>query len=119
MPATSDQLTVARSWIGTSEEDATFHERYDRHAAAEPGQAPHVSLSLAIEESLRAQLAAMILDQPSQISTGGDSFGYGDNIRALQKHIENFVAQGGIPDPDLVDSITGPSVARVHRTDLR
>lgn len=117
MPASPDQLTVARSWIGTSEEDSVFQERYDRLAV--PGRAPHVVLSMAIEESLRAQLAEMILDQPSQISTGGDSFGFGDNIRALMAHIDKFVAQGGIPDPDLVDSITGPSVGRLHRPDLR
>lgn len=119
MPATPDQLTVARSWIGTSELDATFQERYDRLALAAPGVAAHIVLSRAIEESLRAQLAVMILDQPSQISTGGDSFGFGDNIRALTAHIDNFISQGGIPDPDLVDLITGPGVARLYRPDRR
>lgn len=119
MPASSEQLAVARSWIGSTESNATFQERYDRLAL--PGVAAHVTLGAAVEESLRAQLSVMILDQPAQISTGSDSFGYGDNIRALREHLAKFISGGRIPDPELVDSLTydGPSVTRLHRPDER
>lgn len=104
MPATSDELTVARSWIGTTEDDATFNERYDRLG----------SLDDAIAESLRAQLAVLILDQPSSVSTpDGTSVNFAANIKALQERLTEFLDDGG------TDAASTTSIARIARSSYR
>lgn len=89
MPATDDELTYARSYIGTTEDDDTFNERvdrlgllYDEHSDA---------LDAAIEESMRAQLASMMLDGPAQASApGGVSYSQGANIQTLAQQLTEF-----------------------------
>lgn len=104
MPATSDELKVARSWIGTTEDDDTFNERYDRLG----------SLDDAIAESLRAQLAVLVLDQPAQVSTpDGTSVGFAANIKALQESLAEFIDEGG------TDEASTTSIARITRTSYR
>jgi hypothetical protein len=104
MPTTTDQMKVARSWIGTTEDDATFNERYDRLG----------SLDLAIAESLRAQLAVLVLDQPSSLATpDGTSVNFAANIKALQDNLAQFLDTGG------TDETTSTSIARISRTSYR
>lgn len=103
MPTTSDQMKVARSWIGTTESDATFDERYDRLG----------SLDSAITESLRAQLAVLVLDQPSSISTpDGTSANFAANIKGLQDALQEFLGGG------TAGSIT-TSISRIRRPSYR
>lgn len=103
MPATSDELKVARSWIGNTESEATFNERYDRLG----------SLDEAIAESLRAQLAVLVLDQPASVSTpDGTSVGFAPNIKALQENLASFLEVGS-------GSTLGTSIAKIHRTSYR
>lgn len=117
MPASADELKVARSWIGTVEADATFQERFDRLAV--PGETSIATLNRAIEESLRAQLAVLVLDQPGQLSTGGNSFNWSANIKFLGEWLEEFIQSGGVPDPDAGTSLSGVGVARLYRRDIR
>lgn len=89
MPTTTDELTYARSFIGNTEEDATFDERFDRLSLAYPDRAD--ALDAAIEESLRAQLASLMLDQPGQASApGGVSYSNGANIQTLAQQLTEF-----------------------------
>jgi hypothetical protein len=92
MPVSQSELTVARSWIGNTEEESVFNERFDRLLpdAEDRDQA----LGMAIEESLRAQLNAMVLDQPATFSVPGVSASYGENIRTLKENLESFIATG-------------------------
>lgn len=113
MPATTNELTYARSWIGSEESDATFNERYDRLG----------SLNEAILESLRAQRAAFVLDQPASVTTpDGMSVSFGDNIKALDELIDKFANFADLPngseDADAGSDIT-PSIAKLSRTQYR
>jgi hypothetical protein len=104
MPASESELKVARSWIGTSEDDATFNERYDRLG----------SLDSAITESLRAQLAVLVLDQPASISTpDGTSASFASNIQALQEQLKLFLEVGSD-----IESLA-PSVVKIFRPSYR
>jgi len=104
MPTTPDEMKVARSWIGTTEDDATFNERYDRLG----------SLDSAITESLRAQLAVLVLDQPASISTpDGTSVQFAANIKALQENLALFLDEGGTEVAD------NTSIARISRPSYR
>lgn len=103
MPVTTDELTYARSFIGNKETEAVFAERMDRLSVsgADRGEV----LNSAIEESLRAQLAVLTLDQPSSASVGSVSYSQGANIQALQKTLQEFrvgLAQGGVQRARLV-----------------
>lgn len=109
MPATDDELTYARSYIGTTETDDTFNERVDRLALMydERGDV----LDAAIEESMRAQLSAMMLDGPAQASApGGISYSQGANIQTLAQQLTEF-RQGA--------SIRGVHVGRLVRSRRR
>lgn len=89
MPATTDELTYARSYIGTTETDDEFNERVDRLALAYPERAD--ALDAAIEESIRAQLSSMLLDGPAQASApGGVSYSQGANIQTLAQQLTEF-----------------------------
>lgn len=108
MPPTADELTLARSWIGNTEEEDVFAERYDRLE----------DLDKAILESMRAQLSVMLFDQPSSISTpDGLSVQFTQNITALQQLIKNFVAMGGT-DPATAEG-GGSGVYQIERTSSR
>lgn len=108
MPPTEAELTVARSWIGNTETDDTFSERYDRLGG----------LDGAIVESLRAQLSVMILDQPSGLSTpDGLNLQYSENIRALRESLKNFIAIGGTPEDEA--GPMGPGLVKMERVDYR
>lgn len=97
-------MKVARSWIGTTESDATFNERFDRLG----------SLDLAIVESMRAQLAVLTLDQPASLSTpDGTSVNFGANIKALQDLLAEFLDTG----TDI--AAMGTSLVRVVRPSYR
>ena len=110
MPPTADELTVARSWIGTTETDAVFNERFDRIYALviNPNDTARRerALNLAIEESLRAQLAVLTLDQPASMSAEGNSVNYQQNIISLQQNLTRFT--------DTKGSMTA-SVGKLHR----
>ena len=93
MPATSDELAYARSWIGELETDADFNERVDR-LEAELGDHDQ-AVNAAIEESIRARITVLTLDQPSNMSIGGISIGWGANLQSAQKHLEDFMTGPG------------------------
>jgi len=106
---TEGEWVVVRSWIGTTEEEEVFQERYDRLN----------DLDAAIIESLRAQLSTMILDQPSSISTpDGLSLQYGENIRTLREHLNKFISQGGT-DALPESGVGGANVTRMERPSYR
>lgn len=108
MPPSDDQLTLARSWIGSTEEDDVFAERYDRLG----------SLDAAILESMRAQLAAMLFDSPTSITTpDGLSVQYNTNVTGLQAQIKNFISLGGTDGQP--ESHTGPNVTQAVRDQTR
>lgn len=89
MPATTDELTYARSFIGTTETDATFNERVDRLSLVYDERAD--ALDAAIEESMRAQLHSMVLDSPGQASApGGISFSNGANMQTMAQELNEF-----------------------------
>lgn len=86
MTPSDDELIVARSWIGTTEDEDVFIERCERLG----------SLDSAIVESLRAQLASLVLDSPASVSTpSGLSINQSENIKALQASLEEFLSIGG------------------------
>lgn len=93
MPATSDELAYARSWIGELETDADFNERVDRLEGE--GSTHSQAVDLAIEESIRHRLSVLTLDQPSQMSIAGMSIGWQANITALEKRLEEFMTTKG------------------------
>lgn len=107
MPATTEELIVARSWIGTTESDATFNERFDRLG----------SLDAAIEESLRAQLAAMSLDQPGAAGLEGMNYSWASNMQYVASLLKDFIAQGGTEEDDT--DIGGPNVTQLWRESYR
>lgn len=108
MPATADQLKVARSWIGNTETDDVFNERFDRLG---------LDLDAAIVESLRAQLAALVMDQPAGLGLpDGTNLQYGENIRTLRENLKNFLSTGGT---DPATSEGGSVVTRIVRDDYR
>ncbi len=114
MPVSADQLVVARSWIGTSESEATFNERYDRFS-----EDPTVTVPLdsSIIESIRAQLAVLVLDQPAQLSTpDGMSVNYTANIAALRQQLKDFIDSGGT---GLIPTAMEASVVRMRRSSYR
>lgn len=89
MPATEAELNYARSYIGTTETDETFNERLDRLALDSEERSD--ALEAAIEESLRAQLSSLLLDQPGQASApGGVSYSNGANIQTLAQELDKF-----------------------------
>lgn len=114
MATTTDELTVARSYIGTTEEGATFDERFDRLYAlvvnTSEAERRRLALNAAIEESLRAQLAVMTLDQSTSASADGNSYNNQQNIITLSKNLEKFMATKGS---------TQAGVTRLKRTDAR
>jgi len=93
MPTTDDELIIARSWIGESEDQEVFDERFDRHFLLLADRIE--ALNSAIEESLRAQLAVMTLDQPSSASAEGISYSNVQNIVTLRENLEKFEASKG------------------------
>ena len=94
MPATEAELTYARSYIGTTETDDVFNERVDRLALEYDDRADVIDAS--IEESIRAQLSSMMLDQPGQASApGGVSYSNGANIQTLAQQLTAFQKGGG------------------------
>lgn len=98
MPTTADELTYARSWIGTTEEDDIFNERFDRYyeEAIHSGSLNTDSerragaLNYAIEESIRSQLMSMTLDGPSSASAEGNSYSNAQNLINLQQNLKTF-----------------------------
>jgi hypothetical protein len=93
MPATTDELTYARSYIGTTETDDVFNERVDRLEPIYSERAELIDAS--IEESLRAQLASLVLDSPGQASLGSISFSNATNIQTLATELQTFRRMGG------------------------
>lgn len=108
MPVTEAELILARSWIGNTETEDVFNERYDRLD----------SLDAAILESMRAQLSAMVFDQPSGLSTpDGLNLQYGQNIQTLRDMIKTFIAAGGTVEDETGPS--GPGLVKLERVDYR
>lgn len=93
---TSDELAIARSWIGSIETSDIFDGRFDRNyrlVTVTSGMTDAVrrarALNLSIEESLRSQLADFRQD-PAQMSADGNSVGTSANIVSLEKDIKEF-----------------------------
>lgn len=103
MPVTSRELIYAQSFIGTTETSDAFNGRFDAHLNEVVGegsldtdtQRRKEALHRAIEESLRAQLSAFTLDQPSSASASGKSYSNVQNLVTLQKELQNFQKQHG------------------------
>lgn len=95
---TADELNYARSWIGTTEDDDTFLERFDRqyrmaasaHTFASDNAQRTYALNLAVEESMRAQLSVFVFDGPSSASADGDSYSNTTNMTTLRENIKEF-----------------------------
>jgi hypothetical protein len=115
MPLTSDQLTLARSWIGNTEEDDVFGERFDRLGTLYGFN--ERTLDRAIEESLRAQLAVLTLDQPTSVTVGDLSLSFGQNLIALQSTLKDFLAKGGTAGAAETAGSGGFTVAKLYRVD--
>ncbi len=77
MDTTDDDWAVAQSWIGTKETREVFDERFDRLG----------SRDLAVQESLRAQLAVLTGNPASFSLPSGLSVSQGENIRALREQL--------------------------------
>lgn len=107
MPATPDELSVARSWIGAAESDSVFDERYDRLG----------SLDLAISESLRSQIQALIAEPTSVSLPSGLSVSFAENIRALERRLKEFLSMGGTEEDDT--PLQGTQVTKLSRADYR
>lgn len=102
MAPTAEQLTVARSWIGTKETEIVFTERFDRLGSLDP----------AILESMRAQLTMMTLNPSSVTLDDGTSFSF--TASELRKNIAEFLAIGGtdgLPD----EGGPGKNVTQLNR----
>lgn len=94
MPLSQGEMTYARSWIGVSEADQTFLERFERHYAVNQDQVR--DLARAIEESMRSQLTALTA-QPSSVSLpGGLTVSTSANLTALREAIKEFRARQSI-----------------------
>lgn len=118
MPLSSTQIVTARSWIGSTEDESVFSERYDRLAPQANGD-DALALDLAIEESLRSQLLSMVIDQPSSMELQGvGSLSFTENIKALRELYSSFVAQRGLSGLLVVDG-SGLRLGRLKRTSVR
>lgn len=105
MPLSSDEMTVARSWVGPTVSDAVMNERYDRLG----------SITAAVEEQLRFALA-VLLEQPSSLSLpSGLSVQTTQNITAAQQVLKSFIATGDLDGEDT----GGVGFAQMVRTDVR
>lgn len=99
-------MKVARSWIGTSESDAIFNERFDRLLS---------NLDAAIVESLRSQLAVFVLDRPASVGTpDGTTVNFAENIKALREQLALFTEVGGAAEVAL-----NASIAKITRSQYR
>lgn len=109
MPATAEELSVARSWIGSTatESDATFNERYDRLR----------SLDLAIVESLRSQITKLVESPASLRLPSGLSIDVGANIKELQSRLSEFLSSGGTVEDE--ETLSGVGVTKLVRPDYR
>lgn len=103
MPTTASEFIVAQSYIGETETLDTFDERFDRHytvvvmegsLSADTARREE-ALHRGIEESLRAQLAAMALDAPSSASADGKSYSNVQNLVTLQNALKKFEGEHG------------------------
>ena len=94
MPASEDELNYARSYIGTIETEDVFNERVDRLSDFYDERSDVINA--AIEESMRAQLHSMMLDQPGQASVGSVSYSNGANIQTMANELQDFQKSSGI-----------------------
>jgi hypothetical protein len=99
MPTTTDELALARSYIGTTETDDDFNARFDRlYAEITTANSDTLrrsqALRAATEESLRAQLASMTLDGPGSASAEGMAYSNGQNMIELDKLLSSVVNKG-------------------------
>lgn len=88
MPTTTEEFTFAQSWIGTNESRGTFDERLDRLLLVYSDREEAVSFS--IEESIRAQYAAMAANPTSMSLPGGLSASWGGSQMSLEKLLADF-----------------------------
>ena len=92
MTLTTDQLAYVRSWVGQTETDDSLNERYDRLYVDEEDAAVEAT----IQESLRAQLQAMMLDQPGSMTIDDISLSYNTNIQYLREQLKKFESESGL-----------------------
>lgn len=95
MPTTADEFALALSWIGPWEDQVSFDERYDRLG----------DLDDAVLESMRAHRAKLI-SRASSITVEDISISNTENIRALDRAIEEFTTVGGTEESSLTTNVT-------------
>lgn len=103
MPTTADEWELVQSWTGDWETQAEFDSRYDRLG----------DLDGAILESVRAYRTKLV-NQASTIQVEDISVGYTENIRALDRIIEEFTTVGGTEE-----TATSVNVTKLVRTQYR
>ena len=107
MPLTTEQLSVVRSWVGSTPTDVVLNERYTRL----------LSLDAVVRESLRTQLSGL-LAQPGNITLpSGLSITTQANITSLQSMIKEFENAPSLDDTTAINK--GVSFSRLHRKDSR
>lgn len=111
MPTSFAEFRVAQTWIGSKETKVVFDERLDRLLPDFDERTKAFNAS--VGESLREQLAIMMLDRPSSMSAEGVSLSYSQNLIALQKMITRFESSGG------TGIAGGAQVSSMHRQSTR
>lgn len=108
MPLTSDQLAVARSWVGDVATSGELDARYDRLYDVAGDE--EVALDQMVEEELRYRLAVLTVGQPAGLSLpDGTRIDQSANIVALRERLRDFVSSGQD------SSGLGPGIARMVR----
>lgn len=105
MPTTTDEFALAKSWIGTWEDKTAFDERYDRLE----------DLDYAILESMRSYRAQLVSQASSLSLDDGTSVTYTENIKAIDRLLEEFEAVGGTSGVPAVAA----NVTKLSRTSYR
>jgi hypothetical protein len=104
---TYEDIQIVRSWIGQTYSESGIYEKYERLQ----------DLDATILEILMDQLQEARSNPSSLSLPGGLSLSFNESIRALERLIDKFKAQGGT---DGVAESGGPtSHKRFVRTDWR
>lgn len=105
---TEDEMTVIRSWVGSTFSEDSILEIFDR---LEGG------MDLTILEILRTQRATAMANPLQSVSLpSGLNVSYRDGVRALTDLINEFIAQGGT---DGLPDMSQVAVYRLTRADYR
>lgn len=95
MPLGDDDYTVIRSWVGDEPTDDELEERFERLN----------KVNMVIEETMRRQLAVLISQPASTTLNDGTSISIDANIQALRETLRRFLAQGGLREDELPNTV--------------